>query len=503
MFERLAGASPMSDSTFSWVKDRLRMDLVDLQQRCRAEAAFPILIVVAGVQGAGGVDTVNMLNTWMDPRWIHTHAFDTPSDEERERPLFWRYWRSLPAAGTIGLYLDGWYGDAWRARCQGRSTPAGFAAHLKQIAAFEQTLTDEGALIVKIWLHLDEPVQKRKADTHRMDPVFGFRASDASWPQPAAYGRFIAAAAKSIKATSSESAPWHLLDGSDDNARRAGVLTLLRDAIKAHKKAWHKKSKAAAKALKQERKSKAAARRKRDALAKIDLAKTMSDEAYARAFRDRQARMYELHKAARAAGISTIIAFEGWDAAGKGGALRRLTYALSARNYKVVPIAAPNEEERAYHYLWRFWRHLQRDGRMTLFDRSWYGRVLVERVEHLIPAEVWRRAYGEINAFETHLAEHGSVVLKFWLHIDEAEQLRRFKDRQKTPHKRWKITGDDWRNRAKRKAYELAVNEMIAATSTKAIPWHLIPANDKHAARIMIFDCAIKALEKALKQRRT
>jgi AMP-polyphosphate phosphotransferase len=495
----------LSDAAFREVKDRLRFELVDLQQRCRLAADFPIIIVVSGIQGAGGVDTLNLLNTWMDPRWIHTHATDVPSDEERERPLFWRYWRSLPAAGNIGLYLDGWYGDAVAAHCRRQTSAGTFATHLKRIAAFERTLADNGALIVKLWLHLDKS-EHRKADTHRVDPVFGFRASDAAWPQPAAYDAFTAVAAKSLRATSTTQAPWHIIDGADDNYRRATVLTILRDAMKAHRKSWRKKSKAAAKEIKRARKhdkkNSPPKKARSGALVKVNLSRTMSPAAYARAFRTLQARLYELQKAARSAGLSTVIAFEGWDAAGKGGAIRRLTYALSARNYRVVPISAPNDDERAHHYLWRFWRHLGRAGHMSLFDRTWYGRVLVERVEHLITEEAWRRSYGEINDFEAQLAEHGTVVLKFWLHIDPHEQLRRFKEREETPYKKWKITDDDWRNRAKWNRYETAVNDMIAATSTKHAPWHLVPANDKRYGRVMILDIVIKALESALRTRK-
>ncbi|MBY0509551.1 MAG: polyphosphate:AMP phosphotransferase [Rhodospirillaceae bacterium] len=498
MFKAAETGTKLSDAAFRAARDQLRFDLVELQQRCRQVAGFPIIIVLAGVQGAGVVDSLNLLNTWMDPRWIHTHAIDRPSDEERERPLFWRYWRSLPAAGNIGLYLDGWYGEAFAKK--------GGAPHLRDIKAFERTLTDDGALIVKIWLHLTAAQQKRKPDTHQLDPVFGFRASDATWPQPAPYGAFVATAAKALKATHTDAAPWHVINGHDDNHRRATLLTILRDAMENHRKAWRTKAKAAAKEIRQAVK----AHKKRKGvtslagpLSKVDLSKTMSAAAYAKAFRPRQDRLYDLQKQAHAAGVSTVIAFEGWDAAGKGGAIRRVTYALSARNYEVVPIAAPNDEERAHHYLWRFWRHLGRAGHMTLFDRTWYGRVLVERVDRFITDGAWKRAYKEINEFEKQLADHGTLLVKFWLHIDAGEQLKRFKERRDTPYKRWKLTDDDWHNRGKRALYEAAVNEMLTRTSTTHAPWHVVPANDKQCARIMILDVTIKALERALKQRKS
>ncbi len=492
----------LSDTDFREIKNRLRLELVELQQRCRQTGDFPIIIVLAGVQGAGVVDSLNLLNTWMDPRWIHTHAFDQPSDEERERPLFWRYWRSLPEAGTIGLYLDGWYGDAIAAHCAGEKTATALRA--KHICAFERTLADNGALIVKFWLHLDKATQRKKPDRHRLDPVFGFRASDAAWPQPAPYDTYVAAASKILGSTNSEHAPWHVIDGNDDNYRRAHLLTTLRDAIAQHRKAWQKKSNIHAKAITLAVKS--AKKRKPSSnamgpLAKVDLSKHLGAKAYTAAFRARQNKLYDLQKAARAAGLSTVIAFEGWDAAGKGGAIRRLTYSLSAKNYRVVPIAAPNDVERAHHYLWRFWRHLGRAGHMTLFDRSWYGRVLVERVDHLVAEEVWQRAYDEINEFERQLRDHGIVVIKFWLHIDADEQLRRFEERRDTPYKRWKLTDDDWHNRKKRASYEAAINDMLRHTSTKAAPWHLIAANDKSHARIAILDTVIKSLETALSKR--
>jgi len=507
LFKAAETGARLPDVGFRALKDRLRVELVDLQQRCRLAAAFPILVVIEGVSGAGVTDTLNLLNTWMDPRWIHTHAFDTPSDEERERPLFWRYWRTLPPAGNIGLYLGGWYDEALTGHCKGSVRTPAFNARLKSIADFEQTLAADGALIVKIWLHLSAQQQRDAADTHRIDPIFGFRSSDSAWRQPAPHAKFVAAAETMIHATKSDAAPWHIVEGADDNYRRAAVLTILRDAMAEHRKHWRKKTKADAKAIKHAVKADKNLKRKSKSkspapLDKVDLAKTMSDDRYAQQFRVLQGRLYTAQKAARAAGLSTVIAFEGWDAAGKGGAIRRLTYGLSARNYKVVPIAAPSADEQHYHYLWRFWRALSRAGHITLFDRSWYGRVLVERVEHLIADGDWMRAYGEINAFEAQLAGHGTLLLKFWLHIDSLEQLRRFKEREETPYKRWKITPDDWHNRAARARYETAVNDMIRRTSTKAVPWHLVPANNKRYARIMIIETVVKALEAALAARK-
>jgi polyphosphate kinase 2 (PPK2 family) len=191
-----------------------------------------------------------------------------------------------------------------------------------------------------------------------------------------------------------------------------------------------------------------------------------------------------------------ILVFEGWDAAGKGGVIRRITAAMDARDYRVIPIAAPNDEERAHHYLWRFWRQIPGAGRMTIFDRSWYGRVLVERVEGFATEAEWTRAYAEIVDFEQQLYDHRALILKFWIHIDSAEQLKRFRSRQDTPYKDYKITEEDYRNRERRNDYELAANEMLGRTWTEYAPWHLVEGNDKRFARIKVLKIICDQLEK-------
>ena len=207
-----------------------------------------------------------------------------------------------------------------------------------------------------------------------------------------------------------------------------------------------------------------------------------------------------MQRRAAARGLSTIALFEGWDAAGKGGAIRQVTAALDARDYRLIPIGAPTDEELAHHYLWRFMRHLSRAGRITIFDRSWYGRVLVERVEGLASPEEYMRAYPEINYFEEQLVDHGILLAKFWLHISKSEQLRRFRERERTPHKTWKITDEDWRNRQRWDDYELAVNEMVARTSTRRAPWVIVEANDKNFARIKVIRTLADRLARALRR---
>jgi polyphosphate kinase 2 (PPK2 family) len=203
-------------------------------------------------------------------------------------------------------------------------------------------------------------------------------------------------------------------------------------------------------------------------------------------------------RSAQKAGRSIVFVFEGWDAAGKGGAIRRLASAIDARDFRVHAVAKPTEEEYAHHYLWRFWRHLPRDGLVTIFDRSWYGRVLVERLEGFCRPDEWRRAFSELNDFEKQLTDHGTIVVKFWMHISRAEQLARFRAREVTAYKQHKINAEDWRNRRKWDAYEVAVGDMLALTDTANAPWHLIPANNKRYARLHILRTACRQIESVL-----
>ena len=501
MFEPAEVGAKLSKHAFDHLKEGLRLDLVKLQQDLREPGDVPVILVVTGIPGAGVVDTVNLLNTWMDPRWIATTVFDAPTEEERERPPFWRYWRSLPAAGTIGLYLGGWYEETLHQAAVGSLSAKSYAQHLGRIADFERTLSDDGALIVKIWLHLGAKAFKRRRKEHRdADALVGLRPTDTSLGLPGGYDRTIKAAGEMIETTLKPGAPWHIVEGTDDTYRRATVLGLVRTALADHLKLRRKQRKKADKARKKktvENALIAAGTKQRNVLSTLPMP-SVTHRAYQKKFHALQRRIYDAHKKAREIGLSTVLAFEGWDAAGKGGAIRRLSYALNARNYKIIPISAPTDEEMAHHYLWRFWRQLQRAGRMTIFDRSWYGRVLVERVDKLIPPDTWTRAYSEINAFEKELCGNGTLLLKFWIHITRKEQLKRFETRADTPTKSWKLTADDWRNRKKWNDYETAVNEMVAQTSTELAPWHLISGNDKHYARIQVLEILAEALDAAL-----
>ena len=518
MFEAAELGRTMPKAAYKARVPVLRAELLDVQQEL-IRARFPVIVVFAGVDGAGKGETVNLLNTWMDPRWIETRAYAQPSDEERERPEYWRYWRDLPPHGRIALFLSSWYSRPVLDRVYGRSPRAEFDEQLERIASFERTLTDDGALILKFWMHLSKAAQKTRLRTLQNDPLTRWRMTRLQWEHWRLYDRFVAAAERTLQRTSTVSAPWTIVEGVDEAYRSVTVATSIREAIRK----GLADGRGAGQASPPARGSGAGARRSTTRssrpqvaataappgrvpspatiLSTLDMSHAVSKKAFGTELERYQGRLNLLQRKAQENGISTILVFEGWDAAGKGGAIRRLTGALDARSYQVIPIGAPTDEERAHHYLWRFWRHLSHGGRITIFDRSWYGRVLVERVEAFATEQEWRRAYSEINEFEEQLVEHGIVLVKYWIHITADEQLRRFKERENAPYKKWKLTAEDWRNRAKWADYERAVNEMVERTSTRLAPWTLVEGNDKYFARLKVLKTACRSLKMAISVR--
>ncbi|HTH17556.1 MAG TPA: polyphosphate kinase, partial [Magnetospirillum sp.] len=379
MFEAAELGRKVSREDFDAMAPQLRTELLDLQQRLRA-ADFPVIIVFAGVDGAGKNETVNLLNEWMDPRWIVTRAYGPPSDEERERPHYWRYWRDLPPKGKIGLFLSSWYHHPFVGCAMGDISVAEMEEELERVVHFEKTLADDGALILKFWMHLSKKEQKKRLKKLEEDPLTAWQVSDTDWKHTKLYDKFVAAAERLIMHSSKGHALWHIVEGADSRYRTSVVLNTVRDAIAKHLAAREVADKIAAELKKPAEQAKGpkpvALANQPSILSSLDMTKSIAPDDYVRALQEQRGRLFHLHRKAKDRGISTVLVFEGWDAAGKGGTIRRLTNAANARNYQVIPIAAPTEEERAQHYLWRFWRHLSRAGRVTIFDRSWYGRVL-------------------------------------------------------------------------------------------------------------------------------
>lgn len=508
MFEAAELGNTVSKAQYKARVPRLRTELLEAQRQLNQQKRFSVIVVFAGVDGAGKSEMVNLLNEWMDPRWLVTRAFGEPSEEDRQRPEYWRYWRALPPRGRVGFFLSSWYSPPLLDRVNRRLKEAEFDRRLSQIAAFEKALADDGVLILKFWMHLGQRAQKKRLKKLERDPLTRWRVTKRQWKHWRMYDRFVAAAERTIQRTSTSQAPWTLVEGADERYRSITVGTTLRDAIR------HRVAEVASAIKNDGRRSPAVVSRltpsrnpdlknrsstRATILERLDMSQKVDKADFPAELEAQQGRLNLLHREARERGISSILMFEGWDAAGKGGAIRRVTGALDAPTYQVIPIAAPTDEERAQHYLWRFWRHLPHAGVLTIFDRSWYGRVLVERVEGFAKPAEWLRAYLEINDFEEQLVQHGIVLVKYWMHVTSDEQLRRFKERSKSAYKQWKLTDEDWRNRKQWDAYGSAVNEMIERTSTRVAPWTLVEANDKYFARIKVLETLCTRLEAALK----
>lgn len=458
-------------------------------------AKSPVYVVISGVDGAGKGEIVHRLNEWLDPRGVDTHAFWQSSDEEDERPYYWRFWRTTPVRGRVGIFFGSWYTDPIVRRVYHKTKPGEFDHALERIASFEKMLADDGAIFVKLWLHLSKKTQKKTLKDLERDPRSHWRVLSSDWEHHKLYDRFVEVSERAIRHTDAGHAPWHIIEATDQRYRELTAGRIILEAIEARLAEVAKLKNAPKPATPPPLKR---VKNGLTVLSRVDLKQKLSEGDYRHQLAKYQAQYNRLIWEAQAKGCSSVIVFEGWDAAGKGSSIRRVTEASDPRLHRIVSIAAPTDEERAHHYLWRFWRHLPRAGMTTIYDRSWYGRVLVERVEGFATTAEWMRSYQEINEFEEQLVEHGIVVSKFWLHISKDEQLRRFKKREEIPYKQYKITDEDWRNRAKWDAYESAVHDMVTHTSTEFAPWTLVAGNDKRFARIQILKTLCEHLEAAL-----
>ncbi len=491
MFESAEIGHKLDKAEFKREEPKLRQRLLALQYKLLDQAKFPVIVLVNGVDGAGKGETVNLFNEWMDPRHIQTRAFGALTDVERNRPEMWRFWQALPPKGRIGILFGSWYTAPILRRVMGHEKRARFDQRLGRIRAFEEMLVSEGALLLKLWFHLSKKAQKKRLKELSSNKSTAWRVGPGDWERFEHYDEFVDVCEDALRETSTGAAPWEVIEGSDHEYRSLTAGRLLEDALVA-------RLKGRCPALARPAPPPAAPLDGRTLLASFDYKRKLDRKAYAKRLAALQARLNALTRHKKMRERSVVMVFEGMDAAGKGSTIRRITQAMDARFYRVVPVAAPTDEERAQPYLWRFWRHLPGHGQAVIFDRSWYGRVLVERVEGFCTELDWMRAYHEINEFEEQLAESGAIVVKFWLAVSPAEQLRRFKARQATPYKRFKITAEDWRNRKKWPAYERAVNDMIARTSTDPAPWNVVASDDKLFSRIEALEALCKRIEAAL-----
>ncbi len=495
MFESAELDHAIDEETYEREVPALREALLNAQYDLLEGKKFPVVILISGVDGAGKGETVNLLNEWMDPRHIQAHAFGPHTEEESERPPFYRFWKNLPPKGKTGIFFTSWYTAPILQRAYKETRNADLDQAMEEIRRFERMLTAEGALILKFWFHLSKERQKERLKKLEKKAKTRWRVTPEDWRHFAIYDRFRRISERALRETSTAEAPWLVVEGSDPAYRSLtvgkAILASLRRRL--DEPAPHPTETHTAPLV--------APVDNVDIIHRLDLSQKLDKAAYEHDLLKYQRKLALLTREPRYKDISVVAVFEGSDAAGKGGAIRRVTAALDARHYRIVPIAAPSEEERAQPYLWRFWRHLPRRGMLAMFDRSWYGRVLVERVEGFCTEADWMRAYTEINDFEEQLVRHRFVLVKLWLQVSQEEQLRRFREREEIAFKRFKITEEDWRNRSKWDAYGSAACDMVDRTSTEIAPWTLVEAEDKLFARVKVLRTLVEAIEKGIEER--
>lgn len=470
--------------------DKARAGLYELQLKIK-EAKLPVLVLLEGWSAAGKGSVIGRLIKNIDPRFFRVAAMARPTEEDLRRPFLYRFMKDIPGAGSFAFYDGGWIEQTTTEFLRGQLYEQDYAARLESIQRFERQLTDNGYLVMKFFLHIDREEQERRLDTLRADKDTAWRATDFDLWQNTHYKKCRKVFDHALAMTNTPAAPWYILDASDPKWTELQALETLVQGIHV--------------ALQNQAKSVPLLPNTfplvtMPLLSQVTLeGKTLEEEDYRRQLKALQKQLGELHNRLYRRRVPVVIAYEGWDAAGKGGNIKRLTEALDPRGYEVHPIASPEPYAKARHYLWRFWTRLPKDGHIAIFDRTWYGRVMVERLEGFCSENDWQRAYNEINEFERELTDWGAVVIKFWVQIDKQTQLLRFNERQNDPAKQWKITEEDWRNREKWDVYETAVNEMLQKTSTANAPWHILESVDKKYARIKALQITADTLEKALR----
>ena len=493
MFETAEVGSKIDKATYKRELPKVRAALLEVQRQIAASDLAPV-VLVSGADEWGKAQVLNRLVEWLDARGVEAFGMGEPSDEESERPRFWRFWRHLSPKGKMTVFLGSWYTHPIIDRVFGRLDDVAFERVMRRIRDFERMLVQEGVPVIRFWLHLAKKDQRKRLAKVRRDPRSRWLISDEAWTYSKEYNDFRRTSELALRVTSTGVAPWHIVESTNNRYRNLTVVSTLartlREALD--------EAKARAKARTSQRKQALPKPRSVNVIRQLDLSLSLTDEEYDEQLAKHSAKLSRRVRQLHDAGRSLILVFEGPDAGGKGGAIRRLTAAMDARVYQVISVGAPTDEELAHPYLWRFWRHLPRIGRVAIYDRSWYGRVLVERIEGLAARDEWSRAYAEINEFEAQLTESGIVVLKFWLAISAEEQLRRFKSRETTPYKQYKLTEEDWRNRKKWDAYEAAACDMIERTSTSEAPWVLVEANDKQWGRVKVVRSVVRALKRNL-----
>ena len=510
MLEKVDLSKKLSKEEYKEKMSHLETRIGQLQRECKA-LKIPIMIVFEGFGAAGKGLQIGRLIQSMDPRGFHVFPIKNETEEERMHPFLWRFWTKTPEKGRIAIYDGSWYRrvliDRFEKRTKEKELPEAFHS----INSFEKQLTDDGTVIIKLFLDISRKEQKKRFEKLQKNKETAWRVTQGDLERNAKYNEYAAMMEDMLFKTDTDYAPWTIIEATD---RRFATVKIYTTVIKAMadqiEKQERQKKKVTADQETEDHMNVSEVAREADKelrelqvsiLSKADLSLKYSREEYEEKLDKLQKKIEKLHGELYRRRIPVVLGFEGWDAGGKGGAIKRLTAKMDARGYAVNPTASPNDIEKAHHYLWRFWRAMPKAGHVAIFDRTWYGRVMVERIEGFCTKEEWQRAYKEINDMEKDLYDAGAVVIKFWMHIDKDEQERRFRERQENPEKQWKITDEDWRNREKWDQYDDAVNEMLLRTSTDYAPWVVVEGNDKNYARVKVLKTVVDAIEERLKEK--
>lgn len=503
MLEQIDLSKKMGKKEFHKQMDVLGVEIARLQRECK-NLKIPVMIVFEGFGASGKGSLINQLIRPLDPRGFHVYAINGESEDEQMRPFLWRFWTKIPEKGRIAIFDRSWYRRVLVDRFDKVTTETQLGYAYQEINTFEETLADDGTVIIKFFLDITKKEQKKRFDKLLDSKETAWRVSKGDIQRNKEFDRYKEMNEEMLQKTDTEYAPWVIVEAMDREYAAVKVVSATVERLQ-RQIAFVKEKQRIADELKKTNQAPpkeegGKTSMKSSILSNVDLSLAYTKEEYKERLEVLQKRLSLLHSELYRRRIPVVLAFEGWDAGGKGGAIKRLTECMDPRGYRVNPTAAPNDIEKAHHYLWRFWQNMPKDGHVAIFDRTWYGRVMVERIEGFCTPREWKRAYREMNEMEEQLANNGTVVLKFWMQIDKEEQERRFKERQKTPEKQWKITEEDWRNREKWDQYEEAVDEMLIRTSTTYAPWIIVEGNDKYYARIKVLESVVKALEERLKK---
>ena len=500
MLEKIDLTKKLEKQSYREKMEALELELGRLQRECHAYK-IPVMIVLEGFGASGKGVQIGKLIQALDPRGFRVHAITGETEEEQKYPFIRRFWIKTPENGKIAIYDTSWYRRVLADRFSGNTEKEELEDSYAAICSFEEQLTAGGTVMIKLFLAIDQKEQKKRFEKLLESKETAWRVSREDWEKNEKYDSYVRMIEEALQRTDTDYAPWTIVEATD---RRFATVKIYTTVIEALKEAVAEKKAEAGREISQETEETETWENREleeSVLAKVDLTKSYTEKEYHKKKKKLQEKIRKLHGELYRRQIPVIIGFEGWDAGGKGGAIKRLTEKMDPRGFTVNTTAAPNDYEKAHHYLWRFWKNVPKKGHVAVYDRTWYGRVMVERIEGFCTKKEWQRAFKEINDMEAQFVQSGAIVLKFWMQIDKEEQRKRFEERQKNPEKQWKITEEDWRNRDKWDAYEEAVNEMLIRTSTPEAPWVIVEGNCKYYARIKVLEAVIEAIEKRLESR--